>query len=200
MPIETLLSFDSQGAFEAFSQALEAVVKDLADTVLENARANLGGDYPEVSASLQASLTSLAQSGLIDGQIGSDHWEAWLAEWGSGSLMDRTNPDLAQYMGSELWNPVRDGFDITGRPEGPYLGLDGALHESSGKLAGISLEDLVEHDPAFREWADTHVGPGAFQPKPPLHFIRDALESNRALIIDQLNGVLETFNFGAFLV
>jgi hypothetical protein len=202
MTVEPLLSFDGAGAYEELSQRFQQVIDDLCQTVLANARANLGGQYPKVEERLRAGLTKLAQTGIIEGQIGSDWWEAFMAEWGSGSEMDASNPDLSAYMGSETWNPVRDGFAITGRPAGPYLGLDGVMHDDhTGALAGVNLELLSKSDSEFQAWMG-RVGlpPDAFQPKPPLHFMRDALESNRNLIMDQLNAVIETFSFGAFFV
>jgi hypothetical protein len=202
MGVEVLLNFDGVRAYESLGQAFEKVIADLCETILANARANLGGMYEEVAATLQVRLMSLAQSGLIDGHIGSDHWKAWIAEWGSGSEMDKSNPDLAAYMASEYWNPAREGYAITGRPEGPYLGLDGQMHDDhTGKLAGVNLEELSRSDSEFQAWmARVGLPPDAFQPKPPLHFMREALESNRRLIIDQLNAVIETFNFGDFFV
>lgn len=202
MAIETLLSFDGGNAYAGLGQEFEKVVTDLCNTVLENARANLGGQYAEVEATLQTRLLSLATSGVIDGQIGTDAWQSFMAEWGSGSEMDTSNPDLAAYMGSEYWNAARDGFAITGRPEGPYLGLDGVMHdEHTGKLAGVNLELLSKTDPLFRRWmSEMGIPSNAFQPKVPLHFMRDAILSNQNLILDQLNAVLEVFNFGDFFV
>lgn len=202
MAIEALLSFNGAGAFDELGKAFDVVVGDLCQTVLANAHANLGGQYPEVEATLHANLLSLAQSGLIDGLIGAFHWKAFIAEWGSGSDMDRGNPDLTGYMGSETWNPARNGFNITGRPAGPYLGLDGQMHDDhTGALAGVNLEELSQSDSEFQAWmARVGLPPDAFQPKIPLHFMRYALESNRRLIMDQLNAVIETFSFGAFFV
>lgn len=201
MEVETLLSFDGPGAYEAFMAELAQEIKSLSDVVLNHAGPNLLGEYPEVESSLQVSLMKLAQTGMITGEIGSDYWEAWIAEWGKGSLMDRDNPDLTAYMGSDCWNSLRGpDYDITGRAAPGYIGLDGLWHETSGKLAGISLEDLYQYDESFRAWADRTLGPGVFLPKPPLHFMRDALEANRNLIMDQINAVIEVFNFGDFFV
>ncbi len=204
MNMEVLLNFDAQKCYETLIKALSREVENLLDTVRANAVANLGWDpfyYRLKSADgIQAKLLDLATQGLIAGQVGTDLWESWLAEWGSGSEMDTSNPDLAAYMSSESWNPARNGFAIMGRPEGPYIGLDGEVYNSSGALAGVDLELLVETDAEFRLWAEENFGPDAFKPKPPLHFMRMALESNRNLIIDQLNGILQNFDVGAFFV
>lgn len=204
MKMEMLLQFNADKAYSTLIKALSREVENLLDTVRANAVANLGWDpfYYRVKGEdgIQAKLLDLATDGLISGQVSSDMWESWLAEWGSGSEMDTSNPDLTAYMGSELWNPARNGFAITGRPKGEYIGLDGEVYDSSGALAGVNLETLVETDPDFAVWAEENFGPDAFKPKPPLHFMRDALESNRNLIINQLNGILQSFDVGAFFV
>jgi hypothetical protein len=202
MPVDVLLDFNGNGAYDEMGKVFEEVINDLCQTILANAQANLGGQYEEVATTLRAQLVRLAQTGMVEGQVGSDHWEAWIAEWGSGSEMDTSNPDLAAYMASEYWNPVRDGFAITGRPKGPYLGLDNRMHDThTGKLAGVNLEELSRSDSEFQAWmARVGLPPDAFQPKPPLHFMREALEANRNLIMDQLNAVIETFRFGDFFV
>ncbi|WAH35046.1 hypothetical protein [Alicyclobacillus dauci] len=203
MAVETLLSFNGAGAFDEFNKRMQQVINDLCQAVMDNARANVGGAFPEVEASLHAGLSALVQQGMIDGEIGADAWQSFMAEWGSGSLMDRLNPGLVDYMNSELWNPLREanGDAITGRAKGPYIGLDGMVHNAhTGILAGRNLEQLRDF-PWFRDWmAKVRLPDDAFTPKVPLHFMRDALESNRNLIMDQLNAVIETFSFGDFLV
>lgn len=201
MTIEILIpSYNGVSAYEALGKALEASVVSLSNTVMESARATVGGEYPEVAATIHTKLLSLATSGLIDGQIGSLHWESWIAEWGSGSEMDTTNPEYEAYKGSVLWNKLRDGNAITGREAGDYPSLDGTTHTSSGLLAGVNLEVLMQTDAGFAAWAHENIGPQAFEPKIPLHFMRQATESNRNLIMRTLNEVIGGFNFGDFFM
>jgi hypothetical protein len=203
MTVEPLLSFNGAGAYEQLGQQFEVVILKMTETVMEYARQSLPGDefYGPVRDTLQGRLVQLASTGIVTGQIGSDVWESWIAEWGSGSEMDRVNPGITSYMSSDLWNPDRAGFAITGRPEGPYLAIDGTIHDSSGKLAGVDLEVLAQTDSEFQAWM-MRVGlpSDAFQPKLPYHVIRNALETYRGDILDQLNAVLRVFNFGTFFV
>lgn len=201
MGIEVLLNFNAEGACTSLQERFASIVNELCQTVLANAQANLGGRYEEVASSLQTRLMNLAEQGIIEGSVSTDHWEAWIAEWGSGSSMDTSNPALQEYRSSEYWNPERTDLEITGRPTGSYLGLDGQMHQSSGKLAGVNLEELAAHDAHFQQWMASMGMPfDAFMPRPQLHFMRNALLSNKNLILDQLNAVIETFNFGDFFV
>lgn len=70
---------------------------------------------------------------------------AVMDSWGTGSLMDKENPALPGYIGSELYNPARaaaPGAPITGRPEGPYRNIFGETVLSSGAMEGLNLEEF----------------------------------------------------------
>ena len=78
----------------------------------------------------------------IVGQVVAQGGWAVASEWGTGSLMDTTNPELRKYMQSDLWNPRRTrwpGAPIIGRPRGWYVGLYGSRY-SSGSAEGRNLE------------------------------------------------------------
>lgn len=69
---------------------------------------------------------------------------AVLDSWGSGSLMDTSNPALNDYLSSEYYNPARSktaAAPITGRPEGYYTDIFGEQQYSSGKMEGVNLEE-----------------------------------------------------------
>lgn len=67
---------------------------------------------------------------------------AIMDSWGTGSMMDKSNPILQEYKGSALWNPARTGNAIVGRPKGTYTDILGEQQESSGALKGVNLEKL----------------------------------------------------------
>lgn len=113
---------------------------------------------------------------LFEALIWAEGMEAVIAEWGSGSKMDLTNPYLPIYQASPNYNPERTEKGTTailGRPYGPYTDLDGVEHFSSGRLAGVNLED-------------GHVFKGGnavqFEPHEPEHYMRDAVMANRVII------------------
>ena len=73
--------------------------------------------------------------------------EAWgaksfIAEFGSGSESDRSNPYLDQYVNSSNFNHHRSKYDMTirGRDAGEYTDLDGNPQTSTGHAAGRDLE------------------------------------------------------------
>lgn len=99
------------------------------------------------------------------GAVGNVLWAevvggAWAAmdSWGTGSLMSRDNPALADYMASELWNPMR-GSDmaIRTRPPGPYVNIFGEQKVARGP-GGFNLE----------------VKGGDYAPQPPSHALDTA--------------------------
>ena len=85
--------------------------------------------------------------------VGSNHWMAFLENYGTGSLMasEAENPHLAMYMRSGYWNPARPKVakaPVTGRPKGTYYSPDfsrGDSHvqkTSPGTYEGQNLEDI----------------------------------------------------------
>lgn len=62
-------------------------------------------------------------------------------EWGTGSKMDTSNPDLQAYMSSSLWNPARKDTTIVTRPNTPGQ-ID--IHGNPVKGHGDGGYDLEE--------------------------------------------------------
>ena len=93
-------------------------------------------------AEIHSELPSIVGT-LVTATIEGWGQKAWIAEFGSGSIMAKANenPYLSAYKSSGNYNPLRlsDG-SITGRPKGVYYDLDGYRHESSGSAAGRDLE------------------------------------------------------------
>lgn len=69
--------------------------------------------------------------------------KALLESFGKGSSMDMGNDYLMDYMESNLWNPLRTGITIVGRPKGEYTDIFGNKRYSEGNLAGIPIENKV---------------------------------------------------------
>lgn len=66
---------------------------------------------------------------------------AWaiMKSFGTGEKMDTSNPNLSEYISSEMWNPIRFGLNIVGREQGEYLNIFGEQAYSEGKKAGKSI-------------------------------------------------------------
>ncbi len=64
-----------------------------------------------------------------------------LHSYGTGSLADKSNPALQEYMNSVYFNPARRGMLIVGRPEGFYRNIFGGNDfYSAGKFEGYVME------------------------------------------------------------
>jgi hypothetical protein len=83
---------------------------------------------------------------------------AAMDEFGKGSLMDESNSALADYKGSELWNPYREDNKIRSRSRGPYVNIFGETVTSKSNVGGIDLEEKG----------------GKFAPQPPSRALRTA--------------------------
>lgn len=113
--------------------------------------------------------------------------KAWIAEYGKGSLMDKSseNPYLSDYLASSNFNKNRlaDGLAIMGRPKGVYKDLDGNVYTSSGSAEWVNLEDW---------WSSRHINlrgrnnrlkiDGYFYtPSPAYHVLKKALLDSNLL-------------------
>ncbi len=111
---------------------------------------------------------------------------AALDVFGSGSLMDRDNPALPDYMKSDLWNPYRkDDLAIRSRQAGPYVNIFGETVVSKAKNPGYNLEQKG----------------GKYAPQPPSHALQTAarwMMSGRVIEIWQK--ALDDFPWGDFIV
>lgn len=67
---------------------------------------------------------------------------AILESYGTGSKMDKSNPALNEYFQSKFINPLRQGYEIVGRPYGEYTDIFGREQISSGSMAGTSVENI----------------------------------------------------------
>lgn len=73
---------------------------------------------------------------------------AILDSFGSGSLMDKMNPNLPAYVNSADYNPLRREKGTTailGRPAGSYTDIFGERQTSSGHAAGVNLEEVYKN-------------------------------------------------------
>lgn len=144
--------------------------------------------YPAVREKLEMSMITLANK-MIQGDITADYWQAWLEQFGKGSLMadSSQNAGLITYMNSDAWNRLRSKGSkvVVGRGMGNYRSIDGTVRYSGGGYAGVDLEELAARgdiDPKFKA-------------TPPSYFLRIAIQSNRDRILQGVARVLEEFPY-----
>ncbi|WP_138756595.1 hypothetical protein, partial [Paenibacillus sinopodophylli] len=152
------------------NELLSEIIK-LADLVADTAKGNIRY-YPEVRNHVRQHLEVLA-SDMYSMEITADYWQAWLEQFGKGSLMagPTQNPGLTRYMNSDLWNNLRSRSSkaVAGRGEGRYKSIDGTFKFSEGSMAGVDLEELAQRGDIDKK----------FSPTPPTYFLRIALQANR---------------------
>jgi hypothetical protein len=179
--------YNAEQAASHLRSALADEIRSLTELVMETARSNVRY-YPNVRGHIQQSLAVLAGQ-IIEGKVTADYWEAWLEEYGKGSLMagPDQNPGLITYMNSDLWNRLRSRSNrvVVGRSFGQYKSIDGTVKRSGGRYAGVDLEELADRgdiDPKFK-------------PTPPSFFMRNALQANKQRILQGLQRVVDDFPY-----
>lgn len=135
----------------------------------------------------------------IEIAVGSDHWKAFLDNYGTGSLMadQSENPHLDNYKGSKFWNEFRtigDGKSVRGRSMGAYIVPDWesgdgyVTRKSSGTLAGVNLETTSTKNNKY-----------AFTPQKPTFFLEHSMEFIKPILKEKLNEVYEHFPFHKYI-
>jgi hypothetical protein len=125
--------------------------------------------------------------------VGSNHWMAFLENYGTGSLMagDSENPYLTQYMRSGYWNPARPKlarYPVVGRPAGTYYAPDyqkGDSHRqyrSTGVYEGENLEKIKSFGSKTK-----------FTPKSGTFFVETSMSFVKKRFQDIILEAIETF-------
>jgi hypothetical protein len=187
MITDILSGYDSVSASTALERQLETEIRVLTALVLQTAKSNIRY-YPEVRNHLNAQMFVIANT-MISGEVTADYWQAWLEQFGKGSLMAGSdkNLGLVKYFNSDVWNRLRSRGSrvVVGRSKGNYRGIDGTVRTSGGGYAGVDLEALAERGDIDKKFA----------PTPPTFFLRIALQSNRARILQGISRVIEEFPY-----
>jgi len=182
-----IIGFDAERASRDLEQRLTVQIAGLTGIVMQMARANIRF-YPEVRNHLERQMTVLANK-MIEGSVTTDYWQAWLEQFGKGSLMagPSENPGLHRYMSSEAWNRLRPSGSkvVVGRSRGNYRSIEGTIRFSGGSFAGVDLEELAARGDIDKK----------FGPTPPTFFLRKALLANRNRILQGLQEVIDNFPY-----
>lgn len=184
--------YDAARAAHDLQSQLAIEITGITKLVMLTAKTNVRY-YPEVRDHLQKQMTIIANQ-MIEGEITADYWQAWLEQFGKGSLMagPSENLGLVTYMNSEAWNKLRSRGNkvVVGRAPGTYKSIDGTVKRSGGSYAGVDLEELAE-----RGDLDAR-----YKPTPPTYFLRIALQSNRNRILQGISRVITEFPYHKYFL
>ena len=119
---------------------------------------------------------------VIVASISGGAW-AVMDEYGTGSLMDVSNPALDKYKNSPAWNPARRDNKIRSRPNAPgQVDIFGNPVNGHGK-GGYDLEKE-----------------GKVIPMPPSHAIETAMRwMKNGRMRSVIHGVVKNFPFGKYI-
>lgn len=109
-----------------------------------------------------------------------------MSEWGTGSLMDTSNPDLAAYQAdSDRWNPERVGNRVYGRKKGDtYINIYGKKVTSTGLYEGVDME-----------------AENFYIPTPPSNAVRNATRwMKNGRLQEIIQSVLATFPYHKYII
>lgn len=134
-----MLRFDSKSC----SDGLYKAIQKTADLLIEEYEAEIkqGMNTTKGAENVNIGLSNDDRKRLHREVVGGAL--AIMDSYGRGSLMDKSNPFLADYMSSELFNPLRQGYAIVGREAGDYTNIFGEQAQSSGAFAGSDIERVV---------------------------------------------------------
>ncbi|MDR0269638.1 hypothetical protein [Paenibacillus sp.] len=187
-----ITGYDEIKAAKDLENQLAVEITGLTKLVLLTAKGGIRY-YPAVRNHLQMQMNVLANK-MIEGEITADYWQAWLEQFGKGSLMagPSENPGLIAYMNSDAWNRLRSKGNkvVVGRGKGNYKSIDGTIKYSGGGYVGVDLEELA---------ARGDIDP-SFGPTPPTYFLRIALQSNKNRILQGISRVITEFPYHKYFI
>jgi hypothetical protein len=180
------VKFDANACIVALQQHLLLTLKLMQKEYLAEARSHMR--TPEGAESLHDGDIEMLAGWIAVTVVGG----AWAAmdEFGTGSLMDRSNPFLDAYRQGELWNPYRgkhgpDDTAIRSRQAGPYTNIFGEQAVSRAPVPGFNLERLG----------------GKYAPQPPSHAMRTAARWMMAGRAEDIwRKALAAFPWGRFII
>lgn len=171
--------FNSKACADFLYLNLLQAMKDLQQELLAEAKQRML--TPEGRESLHdEEIKDIA--GVIVASIIGGAWAA-MDEFGTGSLMDTSNPALAEYRNSPMWNPARRDNKIRSRPNMPgQIDIFGNPVNGVG-TSGYDLEEA-----------------GVVRPQPPSHAMETAMRwMKNGRFRQKIHEVVRRFPFGKFI-
>lgn len=133
------LRFDVDGFIHDLEKKLRYVVEEVVDMTIGRVKAYGLDEF------VWKKIVESEAEAKVRVTLGTEQWGALLKNYGKGSLMSLDNPFLYKYIGSEYWNPAREGTAVVTRPKGKYVvpdwhGTGERIIDSQGP-GGLPLED-----------------------------------------------------------
>jgi len=183
------VKFQSDQCFQALQKHMIDTIKRMQKAYLNEIASHM--QTPEGRHDLTESDVEVL-AGVISAQVIGGPW-ATMDSAGRGSLMDTSNPALADYINSQYWNPARHDLVIRGRPKGTYIDIFGKTRRSSGALEGRDLETNPPHSGRFAT--------DEFDPWEPSHAFTAATAWLRHTIIQKMmKDAIRAFPFHKYIV
>lgn len=176
----------------AFRERLVEELQNIQDEILNDTISK--NNLQEAQTDWEKTEVVEATAYVLSCQLIGGAW-ATMDEWGTGSLMDTSNPNLAAYRSSDMWNPHRKDTKIRTRAKGEYTNIFGEQQISRSTNPGIDLERSAE---ALR--AKGRVPKFPLLVIPPSHALRTAIAWIKTGRLNEIvNGVIKDFPFTEFL-
>lgn len=134
------LHVDKAGLKKAFKKSFERNLSLAAKTLENDIKRNTSLKIFGLSRSPEVYTELLSKTNEITIKI-LGNMEFIVDNYGTGSLMSKSNPYLDEYKNSDKWNEARNSNNIVGRPKSSYIDLFGRKRNSSGRMKGMNLEN-----------------------------------------------------------
>ncbi|MBU5669656.1 hypothetical protein KQI68_07355 [Peptoniphilus sp. MSJ-1] len=181
------LKFDILGLITDLEKALNYRVSTLVEEMVQSLNSV---DYEYSGGTYKQEMIKCAED-EIKFILGSDHFYAWIVEFGRGSLLDESNPFLAEYKASDYWNDKRPDNRIRSRQRrsSPHIIPDWQGGHGTTEIVGSNYGGRVLE----------HQGNPMYDPIAPRKPIRNAIDDGRDKMISAVREVFRTFPYSDYI-